>query len=70
MFGSLGEKRKEEKRREEKKRSDHDFSHLVWKFRREEKVVFLILFANSEEKNRKERGITILSMFSLGHRIK
>ena len=39
MFGSLGEKRKEEKglseERKEKKRKDGTFSHLVWEFRRE-----------------------------------
>ena len=47
MFGSLGEKRKEEKiisnERKEKKRNDDGFFHIVWEFRRENEVIFFPL---------------------------
>ena len=58
MFGSLGEKWKEEKviseERKEKKRKDDNFFHVVWEFKREEKVTFFHVVWELQRKEKKK----------------
>ena len=69
MFGSLGEKRKEEKiisnERKEKKRKGDGFFHVIWEFRREDEVIFFPLVWEYKRKEKKKMKVTILSINDL-----